>query len=209
MEQAASHARKQFRLGEMPIASVVGTLESNGWYVFELAQKIELKLVSGSISQRKIPFLAFGDFRSIVVLRHELLRELSKVYIQCPNRATASLAAERFASAMLIPASCVYEEFGRERKHISFYELSIAKQKYGLSRMKLAERLETLGVISQETKDEIVSMMQKTFLLKRNPAQDMVFFHEYPEALRMKYLCADAEEKLPEEYKGALGILPD
>lgn len=208
-EQIAAGAREQFRLGEMPIASVIGTLESNGWYVFELAKKIHLKLVSGIISQSRHPFLAFGDFRSTVVLRHELLKELAKVYIRCPRSADMDLAAERFASAMLIPASCVFEEFGEKRRHISFYELSIAKQKYGLSRMKLAERLEDLGVISKETKEEIVGMMQKTFLLKRNPAQDTVAFYEYPEALRMKCLRADAEEMLPEEYKEALGFLPD
>lgn len=209
VEEIAQYARQQLRLGEMPIASVIGTLESNGWYVFELAKQIDLKLISGSITEARIPFMGFGDIRSIVVLRHEMLREVARVYMTGPSRTVMDQAAERFASAMLMPKACAYAEFGAKRKALSFHELSAMKQKYGLSRMKITERLEYLGIISRETKDEIVNAMQRTFLLKRNPSQELMLFNEYPEALRMKYLCADVENMLPDEYRDELGYISD
>ena len=214
VEQIETHAirmREQFGLGRMPVATVIGTLENNGWYVFELSGKIELKMVSGTIENGEKVFLGYGDYRSDVVLRHDILKELSKLYVKPAGKSSAAVSAlaEQFASAVLLPATCAKEEFGAHRNKLSFHELTSAKQKYGLSRMKIVERLEKLGIISAEVRDEAVAGMQQTFILKQNPSREMMFFNEYPEALRMKCLRANAEGLLSEEYKDAFGFTQD
>ena len=205
VETLAEKVRCQLGLGEMPISSVCAVLESNGWYVFEVLDAIGKKIVSGIVEKTQTPFLGFFPFDTIDSLRFEMLQEVGNAYLVSSDMGVLGAATARFADAMLFPRKQVLKEFGEKRENISFYELALAKQKYGISKMRIAGRLQCLGIISKKTADLLVmDMQQKGFLTKKNQGQDMLYFYEYPESLRMKYLHAEAEGLISAEQNRIL-----
>ena len=83
--------------------------------------------------------------------RYNVAHELGHILTDCPRLSEKEQEglAHRFAAALLVPARVAKQELGREAKALSFAELGVLKQKYGLSMQAWARRAEDLEIISE------------------------------------------------------------
>lgn len=201
VEELVDRLRREWGNAEQPIASVCGMLEDNGWYVFEMPDVFEEDQVSGVEESSGNLFIAYTIEDTVDETRYRILEEVGHAYLEGENPEHQKWLCKAFARAMLIPRAQVFREFGRERTSISFFELSLAKQKYGMSKVNIRKRLNALGLLPQEAVGNYGDRMNKlNYRKKIDSKQDVLYFMEYPTKFRMKVLAARKEGLIsPEE----------
>jgi hypothetical protein len=82
--------------------------------------------------------------------RYNVAHELGHILTNCPqlSEKNQEAIAHRFAAALLVPARVARRELGDKRRHLSFAELGVLKQKYGLSMQAWIRRAKDLEIIS-------------------------------------------------------------
>jgi len=152
-ENAAMGIRSKWSLGEGPIPNLTDVLERHSVHVFEVPGDVDFDGLAATARDDD------GELRAIGIAenpdadgdrqRFNLAHELGHVTIRTAADLDEEAAANRFAGALLIPASLVYSEVGIRRSEISLEELILLKRSWGTSIQCILHRLRDLDVISQ------------------------------------------------------------
>ena len=145
-ENLASRLRQQWNLGNDPIENFTQLLEDKG---------IKVGLVSGYDHFDACTFKV-GDKHVIVSKeglpgdrqRFNIGHELGHLMMDVQKGVNAEKAANVFVSAFLIPAESARFELGSVRSDLSFGELFLLKQKYGVSMQAWIYRASELNIIT-------------------------------------------------------------
>jgi len=145
-ETAAEKIRKEWKLGEGALQSVVEILESKGVKVFEV-----------EAPERFNGFSGWTDGHPVIVLAKWL-----------NNRSRADLSHKdmehycyRFAGAMLSPRKVFETDWGGFRHRISLEELIDLKRRYGLSIAAIMYRANDLGLVDKGLYDHFQIIRKK------------------------------------------------
>lgn len=199
IEQVAFDFRQHNGAGTLPISSICNLLESIGWYLYELPKSFGYSSISGYSSNPSNLFLAYVANDRVDELRFELLKAVGYSYFDSNDSNVLEKTVEGFARAVLLPVANLSSEIGSSRKRISYPELTILKQKYGMSRIKIAKRLHELGLMTDEDYQLTLNDLKKHgFPLVRGLPYEMLAFNEQPLKLKQKVLRARAEGVLNE-----------
>ena len=156
-EQAATHVRKEWGLGDNPISNVVELLEESHVKIQQIDADEGFDGCSGwgSAGGARFPVIVLSArlnddlTRKRFTASHELGHLLMEVS-QLPPKDTEK-ACHRFAGAFLLPKDAVYSQLGKRRSRVEWKELAVLKQEYGISMAASLHRLHDLGVISDAT----------------------------------------------------------
>lgn len=172
VEEIAGRLRDLWGLGHGPITSAVRLLERHGIIV------ARLPLLSGDVDAFSSPLPS----RPVVILgadkgvrersRRDALHELGHLVMHHvdPEAASAPLErqAERFASAMLVPAVALREEWPAGRR-IDWPKLVTLKGRWGMSLGALIYRARELGLITPTNYESAVKYMSRRGWRVREP----------------------------------------
>ena len=208
-EKAAITLRERWKLGDAPIANVVGTLEDHLVHVIEIDANEKFDGISAILNDQR------GKSRGAAVVtrcnvsgerqRMNLAHELGHIVMDVPETVDEEKAAFRFAGAFLAPAEALQREVGLKRGFVQGEELVMLKLKYGLSVQALLYRLQALGIIGPAHYRQWCIAINKQGYRKQEPYE---LESEQPQWLRRTVLRAlsegllhraDAERLLGEE----------
>lgn len=148
-EEVSQTLRKAWRLGDAPIDSLVEMVEDKGGFVVEHPEAgIQFDGLSGRAGGRPVVVVNTGT--TVDRCRYNVAHELGHILTNCPqlSEKNQEAIAHRFAAALLVPARVARRELGDKRRHLSFAELGVLKQKYGLSMQAWIRRAKDLEIIS-------------------------------------------------------------
>ena len=149
-EQASQKLRRTWGLGDAPIDSLVEMVEDKGGFVVEYPEPgVQFDGLSGRADGS--PVVVVNPGTNVDRCRYNVAHELGHLLMTCP-RATEKEQeglAHRFAAALLVPATIAKQELGENRRHLTFPELGVLKQKYGLSMQAWVRRARDLEIISE------------------------------------------------------------
>lgn len=152
VEKAAKQLRKKWKLGNVPIADVVDTLENKGVYVVEVTYNENFSGLSTMMNQ-EIPVVVLNsNVRSIERKRLTAIHELGHLILQFAqdlDEETIERYCNHFAGAVLITDEALIEELGKKRLGISFLELRRIKETYGISIQAIIFRANETSYISR------------------------------------------------------------
>jgi Zn-dependent peptidase ImmA (M78 family) len=100
--------------------------------------------------------------------------------------------AFRFAGAFLVPAEVAFFELGKRRRTLSFRELYLLKQKYGLSMQGWVYRAKDLRIVSESAAANLFRQFRVQGYHRQEPGEQ--FPVERPKRLARLVLRALAEE---------------
>ncbi|MBU0551507.1 XRE family transcriptional regulator [Myxococcota bacterium] len=163
LENFALKVREAWHLGTQAIPDLTEVLESQGLFVFStpIDEKSRFDGLTATINGAPIIALAQhppGD-RQRFTMAHELGHLLLDGRLA--EGVDLEKACDRFAGALLVPASTVRAALGRARRRIEPYELLPLKQEHGLSMMSWVFRAHDVGVIPTATKDILFKLFRK------------------------------------------------
>lgn len=160
-ERTSLDLRKKWNLGIDPIENVVEVFEDRGVKVILLDGEDSFDGLS-CWANRKIPVVVVKKGLPGDRERFDLAHELGHLLLSSTRIVDPEKAAHRFAASFLVPEDAVYQELGRKRSRIDILELSMLKQKYGMSMQAWIYRAQDLGIITSAQ----ASVYYKTFRLK-------------------------------------------
>lgn len=150
-EEVAENVRKIWNLGEWPIESLSLVIEKSGVIVVEIESDGDLDGLSG-VANGDIRFVVISAGRPVDRMRMNLAHELGHVVIEpSDDERSDEAAAFRFAAALLIPRTVVFDRIGKRRRTIDLRELVLLKEEYGISAQALVRRCYDLEIISEWT----------------------------------------------------------
>jgi len=200
-EQIADKVRREWGLGDCPIASVCSLLEEKGWYVVQSPDEEDFDGLSGSVEPQHRPFAVSRRGISIDRTRLNLLHEVGHAYITSNEKKLKEKAVFRFASAFLLPMNRVFEEVGKNRSSFTLNELILLKKKYGLSIQAMVVRFRDLGIITQSYYSLFFTWINQKGFKREEPGSDRLTFQEEPTAFKSQVLRAFSEGLITEaEY---------
>lgn len=149
-ETVSQQLRKAWKLGDAPIDSLVEMVEDKGGFVVEYPEQgAQFDGLSGRANGR--PVVVVNGESTVDRYRYNVAHELGHLLMFCPNLTAKEeeALAHRFAAALLVPADVAKFELGEKRRHLSFAELGLLKEKYGLSMQAWVRRARDLEIISE------------------------------------------------------------
>ncbi len=152
VERIADQLRADWNLGVDPIPSVAKLLEEKGIKVLAIDMPPSFSGLTCEVQRTNgmppLPVVvvstAITAERRRFTLCHELAHRLISAVV---NGLDHEKAMHRFASAFLMPASSLREEFGDARHALAYAEIKSAKHFYGVSAAALIVRLRDLNII--------------------------------------------------------------
>jgi Zn-dependent peptidase ImmA (M78 family)/transcriptional regulator with XRE-family HTH domain len=147
-EMAADTVRQSWRLGSGPLGNTVHLVESHGVRVFSIPINI-LRVDAFSGWRQETPLIFLNTRKSGEHGRFDVAHELGhlilhRMIVTARNKAYET-AADRFASALLMPSSSIY---ARHRSRITLSDVLREKQFWGVSAMAYTHRLHDLRLLS-------------------------------------------------------------
>jgi transcriptional regulator with XRE-family HTH domain len=206
-ELIAESVRREWAIGDQPIASVSALLEDRGWYVIQSPNEDAFDGLAGFVEKSHRPFAVSRSGISIDRMRLNLMHEAGHAFLICAEEKLTEKAAFRFAAAMLFPKAKVFEEVGRKRSSLDLDELVLLKKKYGLSIQAMAFRLKDLGIISDSYFTLVFSYLNQLGLRIQEPGSQDLTFQEVPMTFRRHVYRARAEGLISEQ--DVTRFLPD
>lgn len=205
IEVMAEDIRTGWGLGNHPISSVCHLLESQGIYLFSLPLRFGIKMLSGYELSSQCPFIFYTPNAFIDDFRYDLLKEAGHFFIQS-SQEDEDTDLQHFARVILAPREAICQDFGKSRSSISFEELSVAKEKYGISRKNLLYRLNEIHVIDDAFYAEYhyQFLRQHGFFWRNSLISNLPYFNEKPLLYSMKYNRALSEGLITEENRAYL-----
>lgn len=193
VESLAQRVRDRWDMGSYPISSVCNLLEAHGIYVLSIPSLFGIENLSGYERSSGQPFIFYTANAFVDEFRSDLLTELGRFFISA-DALCAQEVLLHFARALLMPAASIFSDFGDSRKDISYEEITIAKQKYGISRRAIVHRLRELNIITAEFyANYCLYLRQHSFLLRDSNMSAPLQIYEAPMMYNMKYARAVAE----------------
>jgi len=162
IDGVADKLRKKWKLGNDPISNIISLLESKKIKVIEVEEENKFDGLSVLIDN-KYPVIVINKSFPVERKRFTLLHELGHLLLNINERYSdkdEEMFCNRFAGALLLPEDAVYENFGTDRKNISFPELKNIQELYGISIRAIMYRLKDLAVIT--------AGMHKSFSIRLN-----------------------------------------
>jgi Zn-dependent peptidase ImmA (M78 family)/DNA-binding XRE family transcriptional regulator len=170
VEMAADDLRKAWDLGDHPIDNLTSLLEDKG-----------LKIgIIGGITKFDALCTSFGD--DLVILmragltytrqRFTLAHELGHCLLIAKDGMDHEKVMHRFAGAFLVPSTRALFELGSSRRHISIHELTLLKEKYGLSMSAWIYRASDLGILSADTHTRMRKEFSVLGLNRKEPGDE-------------------------------------
>ncbi len=170
VEMAADDLRKAWDLGDHPIDNLTSLLEDKG-----------LKIgIIGGITRFDALCTSFGD--DLVILmragltytrqRFTLAHELGHCLLIAKDGMDHEKVMHRFAGAFLVPSTRALFELGSSRRHISIHELTLLKEKYGLSMSAWIYRASDLGILSADTHTRMRKEFSVLGLNRKEPGDE-------------------------------------
>ena len=150
-EALAEQVRAQWNLGLDPIPNLTQLLEQHGIKVLLLPLPAGVDGLTCLVQrpvQEAAPCIVVNQAATLERRRLTLAHELGHRLIDDASPAGAEAAAKHFASAFLMPAASVRQDFGNHRHAISPPELMPVKRGYRVSAATLLVRCERLGILS-------------------------------------------------------------
>ncbi|NJM13684.1 MAG: ImmA/IrrE family metallo-endopeptidase [Synechococcaceae cyanobacterium SM1_2_3] len=150
-ETLAEQVRMQWNLGLDPIPNLTQLLEQHGIKVLLLplpAGVYGLTCLVQRPEREAVPCIVVNRAATLERRRLTLAHELGHRLIDDTSPAGAEAAAKHFASAFLMPAASVRQDFGNHRHAISPPELMPVKRGYRVSAAALLVRCERLDILS-------------------------------------------------------------
>lgn len=199
IERAAQALRHFWGVGEYAIFSACDLLERNGWVLFSLPGSFQCDCISGMERAHGIRFMFFAPDPYLDDCRSKLLVELGKHVLQyAPGE---EIVLRRFARAFLLPREQTLREFGAHRTAIYANEMDFVKQKYGLPRREILDRLQDCGIVSNRYHAAFrLRMHQANHLLREKSVLQLYNFYENPTLMAMLVSRAKAEGLLPDDF---------
>ena len=147
-EAAAGVLRQWWGLGEKPISNLLGLLETHGVRIFSLSENTA-SVNAFSFWRDDKPYVFLNNFKtaesSIFDTAHELAHLCMHKHGDPKEGRSSEREANQFASAFLMPANDV---MARIPYAVSINLILKAKQRWRVSAMAMAYRLNTLGRLS-------------------------------------------------------------
>lgn len=139
-----------------PVGNLTQILENKGVYVVAVKQedsKVSTKDFSGyhAVSNKEFPVIAFNEKLTYGCLRLTIARELACLLFSNVSERQISNAANHF----LLSGSDLIRELGKKRQNISFKEIQLVGEEYGVSDQCVVLRAREEGIITRETYSRI------------------------------------------------------
>ena len=147
-ETAAEAVRADWGLGEQRISNMLHLLEAHGVRVFSLVEECR-EMDAFSFWRGDRPYALVNTVKSSERRRMDLAHELGHLVLHWRGGAHGRAAeheADRFGSALLMPAGSMFAEAPRNGP--SADDLAEAKQHWGVSVAALTYRMHTLGLVT-------------------------------------------------------------
>jgi len=186
VENVALRLRNQWNVGLSPLGNLAELLEERGIKVGVIDaddQFDALILMANNAPVMVIRSGLPGDRQ-----RFSMAHELGHLVMSIGAELNEEKAANRFAGAFLVPRPVVYQELGEKRRWLDFKELSLLKQKYGMSMAAWIFRAKDLGIIPQRVAQKLFAEMKRRQWWGREPGAQLP--GELPQ--RMERLIARA-----------------
>lgn len=151
IEKAAQKLRAYWGLGDGPIDSVTDVIERNGGIVISWSESEKFDGMCG-IANYEIPIIVYNSSVSTDRIRMNLAHELGHFLISGGNGIRTKDEenfAFSFGAAFLVPEQSAKAELGKPRKSITFSELGLLKQRWGLSMQAWIRRARDIEYISE------------------------------------------------------------
>lgn len=150
IESLADQVRCTWELGATPMTELIDILETHGILVIitDIGEQTRFDGLQAEIAGQPVIVVSAnwpGD-RQRFTLAHELGHLLLHGHLS--PTLDEEKACNRFASALLLPASSARHQLGTQRHHIEARELYLLKMEYGLSMAACLYRLVDLAIIS-------------------------------------------------------------
>lgn len=150
-EETAEHLRESWDIGDWPIESLSTAMEKSGVTVITIDAEEDIDGLSG-IANKDIRFVVVASNVSADRMRMNLAHELGHIVIKpTADEKFDEKIAFRFAAALIVPRSVMFERVGRSRQTVSLQELILIKEEYGVSIQALIRRCFDLDIISEWT----------------------------------------------------------
>ena len=189
-EDAAMELRTLWKLGEAPIESVTGTVETHGTIVVGWRQDEGRVDGLSSWVNETIPLAFVNTSTAPERRRYTLAHELGHMVMQsaAEHAADGELLAQRFAAAFLVPTAIARRELGVRRHHLSLDELAFLKRKHSLRIRGWAHRAYDLGIIDEGHRNALCRAFVRNSWKKQEPA----VLHGWEEPTRLEQLVLHA-----------------
>jgi transcriptional regulator with XRE-family HTH domain len=205
VEAFVQNLRQLWHVSEQPISSVVELLEDNGFYVFELPESFGISCIAGTVIENGHPFLGYTRQQFVDDIRLYILRELGYLFIHCDDEDTHAHMSRLFARSFLLPSKRLIEDVGDDYHTPTFWELTILKQKYGISKYEIRHRLKDVGLVQKDAAVE--NMRKKNYSPARrklDSSREVLNFSESPVRFRLKVLLAYKKKLITNSEAAAL-----
>ncbi|MBL8820060.1 MAG: helix-turn-helix domain-containing protein [Planctomyces sp.] len=198
-ERIAMELRDKWGLGDSTIDSLTGLVEDHGGVVVPCSDiSRDFDGLAGRTNSGfpvAVVCMQVADDRR----RYNLAHELGHLLMRCGDVSSKEeeKLANRFASALLVPASVAKHELGKKRKRIEVNELAILKLKHGFSMQGWARRAFDLEIIDAGQYKALCVMFSRNHWKKIEPT--VYVGNEVPTRLKLMTLRAIAEGLISRE----------
>lgn len=172
-EKAAEKLRKDWNLGNDPIADIVEMLEDKGYKVLELEAPEGLDALKAISNNSKV-ILLNKNIGNIVRKRLSALHELAHHSLKFDEKLTGKEEenlCNAFAGAVLYPSEMVKKDLVSQRQRIYFNELSIIKERWGISFPAIIKRALQCQLITGYFAQQFNIDYRKNYFHKNEPGK--------------------------------------
>lgn len=201
----AQRLREAWGVPSHPISSVVELLEDQGFYVFRIPDTFQISCVGGIVKESRKPFIGFTRTELIDDTRLMILRELAYFFFECEDPELLGHMSRVFARAFLLPEKPLLLDIGSDYCDPTFWELTLLKQKYGISKVEIRRRIRDIGLIPMDRAME--SLRRKNYVSTRrklDSSRDILNFSESPLRFKLKVLLAYKKKLISQSLAASL-----
>lgn len=173
LDAFADQVRAAWNLGLNPIAELIDVLESRGILVIitRVDEQAKFDGLQASVAGKPVIVLSSnwpGD-RQRFTLAHELGHLLLEGRLG--DHLDEEKACNRFACALLLPASLIRQQLGEKRHMLEVRELYFLKVEFGLSMQACLYRAADLKIIPENTRQRLFMVFSKNGWRKQEPGE--------------------------------------
>lgn len=192
IDELSVQLRRQWNAPEQPLSSVIGLLEDNGIFVFPIPASFSLPYVAGVELRSNVPFIGYSPVQDTVdILRVRILEALGSIIIRAEDETLQDHLNRTFARAFLLPRKRLLQDLGADYRNPTYWELTLLKKKYGISKIDIRKRLRDLKLL-QEAPEPVAGDIQTFKSLRRqlDSSKDTLMFSESPVRFHLDVLLA-------------------
>lgn len=175
IDKAADKLREIWDLGQNPIPNSIELLEEHGIKVVEIESDIKLDAFTTKVNGNQ-PLVVLNKAKlnqNLDRKRFSILHELGHILLELDQyeEKEREKFCHYFAGSLLFPEDRIKKELGEHRSKLSFKELGLLKQEYGISMQAIMYRAKELGIINQSTFKQFYFMFNKLGYRNNEPYQ--------------------------------------